>query len=149
MSTNLKSVAFIINTILVSILASASFFGCNKKESIASVENSVYENITPKKAKDMIRANSGNESFIILDIRTPEEYETGYIEGAVNTDYYSDTFRKNLSKMQKNRTYLVYCRSGNRSGKTFEIMKELGFEQVYNMTGGMNDWMAEGFPVIK
>ncbi len=149
MSTNRKSVALFIDTILAVVLASAVFHGCTKKESTAPVVNPIYENISPEQAKDMIRVNSGNKSFVILDVRTPEEYETGHIEGAVNSDYYSDSFRDNLEKLRKSNTYLICCQSGNRSGKALEIMKELGFEQVYNMTGGMNSWIAEGFPVVK
>lgn len=105
--------------------------------------------MTPEKARDLIQKNSGNSSFVILDVRTPDEYKAGHIKGAVNSDYYSDSFRNGLGRKSKDKIYLVYCRSGNRSGKTLEIMKELGFDQVYNMTGGMNAWISKGFPTVQ
>ncbi|GAG42700.1 unnamed protein product, partial [marine sediment metagenome] len=59
--------------------------------------------------------NKDNPNFVILDVRTPEEFLSEYIENSVNLDYYSDTFRNNLDKLDKNKMHLIYCRSGRRS----------------------------------
>lgn len=87
---------------------------------------------------------------MILDVRTPEERADGYIENSVNLDFYSPSFREDLDKLDKGKAYLVYCHSGNRSRTTTEdIMKELGFREVYNMLGGISGWKEEELPTTK
>ena len=103
-------------------------------------QNQIFENITSEEAYDLIQNNMNNTKFVILDVRTPQEFTNGHIEKAVNLDYYSDTFKNDLDQLDKNNAYLVYCRSGNRSGKTLNIMKGLGFSEAYNMLGGISNW---------
>jgi len=112
------------------------------------------ENITPEKAHSLIQlyregcpCNRGN--FVIIDVRTPEEYTEGHIENAINLNYYSKTFEDKLDKLDKSKTYLIYCRSARRSGMALDTMKQLGFTKVYHMLGGIIQWKAEGFPTIK
>ena len=145
----LTSYALVVSGALLALLAASLLPGCNRKSSIALLNTSIFENIKPEEAADLIQKNLGNSSFVILDVRTPGEYNAGHIEGAVNSDYYSESFRNDLGRMGKNKIYLVYCRSGNRSGKTLEIMKELGFSHAYNMTGGINVWISKGFPTVR
>ena len=109
----------------------------------------IIENITPEEAYILIQENKDNPNFVILDVRTPEEFLGEYIENAVNLDYYSDTFRNNLDKLDKNKTYLIYCRSGRRSENALNIMKELDFREVYNMLGGIVKWKSEELPTTK
>ncbi len=106
-----------------------------------------FKNITPKEALSLIEANRGNKEFVILDVRTPEEVSQGYIDGAINIDFYSKTFRRDLNSLDKDKVYLIYCRSGRRSGRTLKIMEELGFKEVYNMVGGIKAWVKEGLPL--
>ena len=82
-------------------------------------------------------------------MRTPEEFGEGHIENATNIDFYSETFRDELDNLDKNKTYLIYCRSGGRSGKALDIMAELNFKEVYNILGGINQWKSEEFPTVK
>ena len=89
------------------------------------------------------------ENFVIIDVRTPEEYANGHIENAINLDYYSKTFKDELNKLDKNKAYLIYCRSGRRTGTVLDIMKGLGFTEVYNMLGAITQWEAKGLPIIK
>jgi len=114
----------------------------------------IIENITPKKVYSLIQSYRqgcpccrGN--FIIIDVRTPEEYANGHIENAINLNYYSKTFKDELNKLDRNKTYFIYCRTGGRSGMALDTMKELGFTKVYNMLGGITQWEAEGLPTIK
>ena len=109
----------------------------------------ITENITPQEAFTLIQDNQNNPDFVILDVRTTEEVANGHIEDAVNLDYYSETFRDELNKLDKNQKYLIYCHSGNRSGKALDIMAELNFREVYNMSGGIIQWQAEGLPTVK
>ncbi|HEX7456552.1 MAG TPA: rhodanese-like domain-containing protein [Candidatus Nanoarchaeia archaeon] len=109
----------------------------------------VIEDITPKEAHSLISDNKESGDFVIVDLRTPDEYASGHIEGATNLDYYSDTFRDELENLDKNKTYLIHCQSGRRSSAALEIMKNLGFKKVYNMTGGMVEWQAKGLPATE
>jgi phage shock protein E len=72
---------------------------------------------------------------ILLDVRTPQEYSTEHIEKSINVDFYSPQFRSELQKLNKNKFYKIYCRSGNRSGQTLAIMKSLGFQKIENIGG--------------
>jgi rhodanese-related sulfurtransferase len=113
-----------------------------------TVTETIIKNISPEEAYELIQKNKGNSDFIILDVRTRQEFSQGHIDGAVNLDFYSKSFREELNKLDKTKTYLVYCRTGHRSGLAAEIMKELGFKNVYNMMGGIVEWQAKGFPIV-
>ena len=106
----------------------------------------IIEDITTEEAFALIEDNQNNPDFVILDVRTPEEFADGYLENAINLDIRSDTFRDELDLLDKSKTYLIYCRSGNRSGQARDIMEELDFREVYNMMGGIVQWQAEGLP---
>lgn len=105
------------------------------------------KDISVKEAYDLMGKNKDNQSFIIIDVRTPQEFASEYIESAVNIDYYSEEFQNELNELDKEKTYLIYCLSGNRSGRALAIMKELGFREVYNMLGGIIQWKVEGYPL--
>lgn len=86
---------------------------------------------------------------VILDVRTPGEFAEGYIEGAQNIDFQSGNFENEIAVLDKNVTYAVYCRSGNRSGQAAKIMHDAGFHDVYNLDGGVIDWTNEGMMLVK
>ena len=68
----------------------------------------IIENVTPQEAFTLIQDNRDNPDFVIIDVRTPGEFAGGYIEGAINIDFYSETFRDELNRLDKNKTYLIY-----------------------------------------
>jgi len=105
--------------------------------------------IGPEKAYILIQENKINQSFVVIDVRTPEEFEDGHIENAINIDFRSDTFQDEINELDINKTYLVYCAVGVRSGLAVDIMEELGFQNVYDMKGGFEEWMDEGLPITK
>jgi rhodanese-related sulfurtransferase len=107
------------------------------------------EDISPSDAASLIEEQRGNPDIVILDVRTAEEFSTGFIEGAVNIDYSRDNFEEKLESLDKNRTYLVYCRSGGRSRRVLELMRERGFYRIYNLTGGISLWRDENLPVTE
>lgn len=81
---------------------------------------------------------------VVLDVRTPEEVEQGYIPGAQNLDIYlGQAFMDELHKLDKSKNYYVYCRSGNRSGQACSLMNSIGITHAYNLLGGFNDWEGE------
>jgi rhodanese-related sulfurtransferase len=87
--------------------------------------------------------------LVILDVRTPGEFAEGFIEGAQNIDFQSGNFENEIAVLDKNATYAVYCRSGNRSGQAAKIMHDAGFHNVYNLDGGVIDWTSEGMMLVK
>ena len=109
----------------------------------------IIEDITPQQAFTLIQENQDNPDFVIIDVRTPEEFTEEHIEDAINLDYHSETFRDELSQLDKNKTYLIYCRSGVRSADALDIMAELDFREAYNMLDGINGWVEEGLPTIQ
>jgi rhodanese-related sulfurtransferase len=107
-----------------------------------------FEDISVEECYTLIQENQENPDFIILDVRTPSEYASGYIENAVNLDYYEDGFEETLDTYDKNKTYLIYCRTANRTASVMNIMQRLEFTGVYNMRGGINAWTSAGYPVV-
>lgn len=73
------------------------------------------------------------ESIAILDVRTEAEYRESHVQGALNIDVRENDFKDKLSKLDKSKTYKVYCRSGNRSGQALKIMKTLDFNNIENL----------------
>lgn len=81
---------------------------------------------------------------IIIDTRTPEECATGIVANAMLIDFLKPAvFLEKVAKLDKQKNYYIYCRSGNRSGKACKIMNDLGFQHTINLTGGMNTWNGE------
>ena len=98
-------------------------------------------------AFNLIQQNISNPNLVILDVRTANEFNTGHIAGAINIDYYAADFQANISKLNKNKQYLVYCATGIRGAAATQIMITLGFKQVQNMAGGITAWIQGGYPV--
>jgi rhodanese-related sulfurtransferase len=86
---------------------------------------------------------------ITLDVRTPGEFMGGFIQGARNIDFQSGNFENEIATLDKNATYAVYCRSGNRSGQAVKVMQDAGFTNVFNMNGGVIDWANAGLPLVR
>ncbi|GAB4172150.1 MAG: hypothetical protein Kow00108_06740 [Calditrichia bacterium] len=94
-------------------------------------------------SKVLIENSSSDTSFVILDVRTPQEFNEGHIPGAININYLSENFANAIKKLDKGKTYLIYCRSGRRSAKALAVFLESGFENVYNMQGGFIQWSQQ------
>ncbi|NYB52286.1 MAG: rhodanese-like domain-containing protein [Methanobacteriaceae archaeon] len=110
---------------------------------------SSQSDLDPNSAFKLIQENKDNPNFIILDVRTPGEFNQSHIEGSVQLDYQSRDFEKKLLDFDKNKIYLVYCRSGMRSGASIDIMAKMGFKNLYNMAGGIMGWENCGLPLKK
>ena len=81
---------------------------------------------------------------VILDVRTEDEFNEGMIKGALNIDIYKGQgFIYSIEELDKSKNYYVYCRSGGRSGQACSIMSQLGFENAYNLLGGIMNWEGE------
>lgn len=96
------------------------------------------ENLNEKKWYEGLKASSNSE---IIDVRTPDEFDDGYIEGARLLNIQdSSKFMAELEKLEKDKDYFVYCRSGRRSEMACQIMENAGIENAYNLQGGILDW---------
>jgi rhodanese-related sulfurtransferase len=76
---------------------------------------------------------------VLLDVRTPAEFQSGSISKSVNIDFMASDFISKAEKLDKSKTYFVYCRSGNRSGQAVSILKKLGIK-AFNLSGGIGAW---------
>jgi len=103
-------------------------------------EEPFLTDVTIAQAKAVIQDNEGNDNFIIIDVRTPSEYNSGHIENAVNVNY-NDNYEANIGAYDRNDTYLVYCGSGRRSSQAVDKMyNDMGFTKIYHMYQGYNSW---------
>lgn len=134
--------------VLVAAALAVTFAGCSNEPS-TTVPGQIVKEISVAEAYAMIQENIGKVDFVILDVRTPSEFAAGHLAGAVLIDFNAGSFRTEVDKLDKNKRYLVYCRTSNRSGQAVAVMKELGFKEVYDMDGGVVAWEAAGYPVVK
>ena len=95
---------------------------------------------------DKLRADQKNT---VLDVRTADEFAKGHIPGAVNLDYNSPTFQKQVAELDRNKTYLVHCAGGVRSSKACTVMDKLEFKHLVNLEPGFRAWEKAGKPVDK
>jgi len=102
--------------------------------------NKSNETIEPKVFAEKIT----NNDIYLIDVRTPQEYASQHIGNAVNIDINSSTFESQISSLDKNKPVYVYCLSGGRSARAAQKMNDLGFTEVYNLSGGITKWNAEG-----
>lgn len=122
------------------------FVACQSSKQ-SSVDQSVETVDTPVvldlNQKDLA-AKVAEDNVVLVDVRTPEEVAEGYITGATTfIDFYSDDFQNEIKKLDKSKTYVMYCRSGGRSGKAAQLMVDNGFKTVYNLNGGISNYQGE------
>jgi rhodanese-related sulfurtransferase len=103
----------------------------------------VFKQISPQEFNEKL-----NSDVILIDIRTLDEFNSGHIIGAENIDFYSSSFRSNLAMLDKNKSYLIYCRTASRTSQATNIMRDLGFSEVYELSGGIVAWQSAGFSIV-
>lgn len=84
-----------------------------------------------------------DEKVYIIDVRTEEEFKNGKIRSSLNIDFQTSEFIDNLKKLDKEKPYIIYCMSGNRSLKASHVMKSLGFKMIYHYKNGYKDWVKD------
>jgi len=104
-------------------------------------------NLAPSSADSLLRADSSKKNFVLVDVRTPQEFGTGHLKGAQLVDFHAPDFQTRMSAIPRDAEILLYCRSGNRSGQALSILKDLGFKDARHVAGGINAWRAQGLPV--
>lgn len=118
--------------ILISLLLIFFITACNNKYNAGGVNN-----VQPEQVESKLN------NYIVLDVRTPVEFSEGHLPNAINVDVTQDNFEEEVNKLDKNLSYLVYCRSGKRSATATTKMMSLGFKNITNMEGGILNWKGE------
>lgn len=103
-----------------------------------------FSHLSPTEFNQAVASNK----YKLIDVRTTEEYNVGHLKGASQSDYYqTQEFSNYLDKLNKKDRYLIYCRTGHRSGSALKIMQDKGFSYAYDLAGGYNSWISNGLPV--
>jgi rhodanese-related sulfurtransferase len=123
--------------LLVTILLVGLFAAAKNLVAHQETQYSCFENIDNKTFKSKMEDTKGT---VILDVRTKEEFDAGNIENGVNIDIFQSNFNKEIAKLDKEKIYLVYCHSGGRSARAAAAFCNLGFKNVYNLSGGYSSW---------
>ena len=87
--------------------------------------------------------------IVLIDVRTPGEFEQGHLENSVNINIADKSFKEEVGKLDKSQPVYVYCKVGGRSAKAANILREMGFEEVYDLEGGIRNWERSGMKVVK
>ncbi len=109
--------------------------------------NLILETVSPPVFEAKIKHYTDEQ---LVDIRTLEELEeTGILAGAQHLDYFRKDFNTEIIKFDKERPIMIYCKSGGRSSRVVDILNLRGYKAVYELKGGITDWMKNGKPVEK
>jgi rhodanese-related sulfurtransferase len=101
--------------------------------------------ISPAEFKKKIET----DEYVLVDIRTAKEYTNEHILGAdLNLDFYADDFAEQVNKLDKDKKYLYYCRTGHRSGQAGHYAEQFGFKNVYELEGGISAWKKAGYEIV-
>ena len=114
----------------------------------AALAGASIEDISARTAGALIQENRSNPDFVILDIRTPGEFDAGHIAGSRNIDFYAQSFASEFRGLDPEKTYLIYCRSGNRSRQLMGAVEKMPFKKVFHMRNGIVDWVGQGFKLV-
>jgi rhodanese-related sulfurtransferase len=135
---NIKQL-FLFSSLLVSLM----LMSCESQSQsqttaqTASAAPSIpFENVDAPDFKKLM----ANPNTIVIDVRTPGEIAEGKIEGALEMDFYQPDFKNRIQALDKDKTYLIYCRSGGRSQSACQMMNQMGFKSLYNLRAGFTDW---------
>lgn len=112
------------------------------KDSITS--QTVSKDINADEAFDMLK---NKQKYFLLDVRTKEEYDEGHLENSVLIPVLE--LKERISEIPTDKPVIIYCRTGKRSSNAAKILEENGFMQIYNMLGGITEWIEKGYPVVK
>ena len=136
----------LLSFLLILLALGVVIVGCAQQTHIPT---GLIEDVNVQEAFSLIQDNKDNPDLVIIDVRTPAEFADGHVANAINIDFNSGAFREEISKLDKDKNYLIYCRSGNRSRGAIDLMKELQFQEIYHMYQGMIGWTNGGYPTVK
>ncbi|AKD05295.1 rhodanese-like domain-containing protein [Pontibacter korlensis] len=126
-----------MRTFILVILA-AILFSCTTTQPQGPVQ---VHSMSPDEFKEQRMSNK----TVLLDVRTPGEFASGHLDGAIISDFRGGEFAKDMANWDKDKVYYLYCASGNRSGQAAELMKQAGFKHIYNL-GAYKELKEAGLP---
>jgi thioredoxin len=130
-----------MHKIIITLLA-VSIFGCQNN---MAQKGKLLQTIPVNQYYELVK----NPATIqMVDVRTPDEFNKGHINGAVNIDYNNDNFETEIAKLDTNKTTFIYCLSGGRSASAMEKMSKIGYDTIYNLGKGMLAWEANNKPQV-
>ena len=132
--------------ILQGVIPAKAMAGESVLAGIGKVSNSGVRHVS---AADALKVLELDPNVVILDVRTPVEFKLGRLADAVNINYYSFSFKNRIRELDRDKTYLLHCQTGVRSGRSIPIMLAEGFKNVIHMDGGYKSWKDQGLPVVK
>jgi rhodanese-related sulfurtransferase len=100
-------------------------------------------------AQDFDKKLIEKKGATLIDVRTPEEFAQEHLTNAISIDYYSSDFKAKAAKLDKTKPVFVYCKAGSRSNAAANILTELGFKEIYDLSGGITAWQQSNKPVVK
>lgn len=134
----MKKVLLAMGSSLLLVFSIASCQENNGGQGTVLEEQGRYTVLSPEDFKS--RLTTSND-FILVDVRTPKEFEEGHIEGALNIDFLNPAaFDEGAAQLDLDKTLMIYCRSGKRSQKASEKLKAMGFREIYDLEGGFRNW---------
>lgn len=124
--------------ILLAILVCPAFITVAQRSSVYDVN-----------ADEFLKRMDSLSDEVVIDLRTPEEVAGGKIPGATEIDFYRDDFKSTIAGLDRRKTYMLYCAGGIRSAKAAAMMKDLGFNSIYNLEDGYKGWVKKKLPTSK
>ncbi|MEZ4698271.1 MAG: rhodanese-like domain-containing protein [Rhodothermales bacterium] len=125
------------------ILALIVVSGCTEDRTHAQTATTASDRIAPAQFLEQVKADD-----VVIDVRTPAEFSSGHLVDAQNINVQSSDFRSKVESLDRDKTYYLYCRSGNRSGQAQRIMQQMGFKSVINI-GGIADLSRAGAETVR
>ena len=108
----------------------------------------IFESTEINEISDAQFTEIQDSDYILVDVRTAEEYESGHIQDAVNFDFYSESFQNDILTLDKSSSIILYCRTQNRSTKTANYLKENGYKEITVLEGGITSWVKNGNDLV-
>jgi rhodanese-related sulfurtransferase len=131
----------ILGLLLIILIVGGSIYFMDNLQSMAT-----FIDLTPQQFSQDLQSNG----YTLIDVRTIDEYNAGHIANAKQSDYYqTQAFTAYIGSLDRNGKYLVYCKTGVRSGLVMQMMRDMGFINVSDLQGGYNAWLAAALPVEK
>ncbi len=125
-----------INSLIICIFLTYLLLGGSN----SYAQNQIITTISADSAFTLTQLHNNDPNFVIIDVRTPNEYYAGHIQKATNLNLFSSIFGNTLDSIDKNKMYIIHCQAGSRSARALDSMAYRNFKRVYNIQGGINSW---------
>ncbi|MBO0334789.1 rhodanese-like domain-containing protein [Sneathiella sp. CAU 1612] len=137
---------FLLSMVALVVLAVFTLSVIPPLQATEIIDKYGYRIVTPLEADALLKEKP---DVVVLDVRKPEEFNSGHIEGAINIDYFAADFDDRIAALDPTATYLLHCKSGGRSGNTLPLMRASGITNVHHLDAGFDGWKDAGLKVVQ